>query len=471
MAQITISPVTRIEGHAEVRIHLDDQGNVEHAHFNVVELRGFEKFLIGSAVEEAPRITPRICGICPTSHHIAAAKACDQIYGAEPPETARRLRELMMVGQYVHSHSLHFFMLAAPDFLIGHDGPASERNLIGLVKKMPDVAKSAIEVRKFGQRLTEAIGGKPIHPSTAIPGGISQSLPEEKREKLLEMAKKVQEIAFQGWETARTLLDETDLTFGSVNTAFLGMASNGAFSFTEGPTTILGNDGKVTGSFSGPGYLDHIEEYSENWSYLKFARLKSGQYYRVGPLARLNIVERMGTDQADAALREYRSGYGQFVQPIQTTLAYNIARYVEFLGATEKAVEFLSDPSITGNDIRVPAGAVQNRRGVGIIEAPRGTLIHDYTVDDRGFIEKCNLIVATCQNNYAMDRGVEDVARKVVKNGALADDAANRIEMVIRAYDPCISCATHAIGRMPLSIELIRKKTMSRLKRETHNRV
>ncbi|KQC05643.1 MAG: F420-nonreducing hydrogenase [Methanoculleus sp. SDB] len=464
MTRITISPVTRIEGHAEVRIHLDEQGNVENAHFNVVELRGFEKFLIGSAIEEAPRITPRICGICPTSHHIAAARACDQIYGAEPPETARMLRELMMVGQYVHSHSLHFFMLAAPDFLIGHDVPASERNLMGLVRKMPDIAKSAIEVRKFGQRLTEAIGGKPIHPSTAIPGGISQPLPEDKRLKLLEMAKKVQEIAFQGWETARTLLDETDLSFGSVDTAFMGMASDGAFSFTEGPVTLLGNEGNVTGSFSGPGYLDYIEEYSEDWSYLKFARLKSGEYYRVGPLARLNVVERMGTDLADAALREYRSGYGRFVQ---TTLAYNIARYVEFLGAAEKAVEYLSNPSVTGNDIRVPVGAVQNRRGVGIIEAPRGTLIHDYTVDDRGFIEKCNLIVATCQNNYAMDRGVEDVARRVVKNGALADDAANRIEMVIRAYDPCISCATHAIGRMPLSLELIRQHDMTGKKRDS----
>ncbi|NYT05755.1 MAG: Ni/Fe hydrogenase subunit alpha [Methanomicrobiales archaeon] len=463
MSRITISPVTRIEGHAQVRIHLDEQGNVENAHFNVVELRGFEKFLIGSAVEEAPRITPRICGICPTSHHIASAKACDQIYGVEPPETARRLRELMMVGQYVHSHSLHFFMLAAPDFLIGHDVPAAERNVLGLVKKAPEIAKSAIEIRKFGQRLTEAIGGKPIHPSTAIPGGVSHPLTEEKRQELLAMAKNVQKIASQGWETARTILDGTDLDFGSVRTAFMGMSDNKAFSFSNGPVSILGEDGNLAATYSGEGYLDHIEEYSEDWSYLKFARLKSGSYYRVGPLARLNIVDRMGTDAADAALREYRSAFGNVVQ---TTLAYNIARYVEFLAASEKAVEYLSNPDITKTETRTPVGQVQQHRGIGIIEAPRGTLIHDYTVDDRGFIQKCNLIVATCQNNYAMDRGVEDVARRVVRNGTLADDAANKIEMVVRAYDPCISCATHAIGRMPIALELVEKTQFYSLKKE-----
>jgi F420-non-reducing hydrogenase large subunit len=457
MTTIKIDPVTRIEGHAQVRIELNDQGGVENAHFNVVELRGFEKFLIGAAVEEAPRITPRICGICPTSHHIASAKACDQIFGVEPPVTGRKLRELLMLGQYIHSHSLHFFMLAAPDYLIGHDAPAGERNLLGIVKRSPDIARRAIEVRKFGQRITEAVGAKPIHPSTAIPGGISAPLADAKRVELLEMAKTTLAIARDGWEIARNLLDGTDLAFGAVETAFMGMTRGGTFTLYDGEVQVAAADGSSAGSFSGPEYLSHIEEYSEKWSYLKFARLKNGAYYRVGPLARLNLVREMGTGAADAALREYRETFGSTVQ---TTLAYNIARYVEFLACCERAVELLSDPQVCGTETRTPVQGVKNRQGVGIVEAPRGTLIHDYRVDADGFIERCNLIVATCQNNYALDRGVEDVARRVVKDGSLTPDAANRIETVIRAYDPCISCATHAIGRMPIKIELVTKNNI-----------
>lgn len=454
MKEITINPVTRIEGHARVRINLDDSGSVNNAHFEVVELRGFEKFMIGAAVEEAPRITPRICGICPTSHHLAAAKACDEIFGAAPPATGKRLRELLMTGQFIHSHSLHFFMLAAPDFLVGHDAPAAERSVLGLVKKSPDVAKKAIEVRKFGQRLTEAIGGKPIHPSTCIPGGVSHPLPEAKRQELLEMGRKSLEIAKEGWNIAKTMLDQTDLSFGAVDTAFMGMSDSGRFSAYDGEVSVIGKDGSPISAFSGTGYLDHIEEYSEDWSYLKFSRLKGGDYYRVGPLARLNVVKEMGTPEADVALAEYRSTFGEFTQ---TTLAYNMARYIEFLSCCEKAVEYLSDSSICSDDVRSPVSGVAKSRGVGIVEAPRGTLIHDYTVDEEGFITDCNLIVATCQNNYGMDRGVEDVARKVVSNGVLSESAANRIEMVIRAYDPCISCATHAIGQMPIDIELVRE--------------
>ncbi|ADN37461.1 nickel-dependent hydrogenase large subunit [Methanolacinia petrolearia DSM 11571] len=455
MKEITINPVTRIEGHARVKINLDDSGNVDNAHFEVVELRGFEKFMIGAAVEEAPRITPRICGICPTAHHIAAAKACDEIFGAAPPATGKKLRELLMVGQFIHSHSLHFFMLAAPDFLIGHDAPAAERSVLGLVKKAPDIAKKAIEVRKFGQRMTEAIGGKPIHPSTCIPGGVSHPLAESKRLELLEMSKKSLETAREGWSIARTILDQTDLSFGAVDTAFMGMSDNGRFSAYKGEVNVVGKDGSPVSAFSGADYLNLIEEYSEDWSYLKFSRLKGGDYYRVGPLARLNIVKEMGTPEADAALTEYRSTFGEFTQ---TTLAYNMARYIEFLSCCEKAVEYLSDPSICGGDVRTPVSGVSKLRGVGIVEAPRGTLIHDYSVDEEGFITDCNLIVATCQNNFGMDRGVEDVARKVVSGGSLSESAANRIEMVIRAYDPCISCATHAIGQMPVDIELVRRK-------------
>jgi len=454
MKEITISPVTRIEGHAGVRIYLNDQGEVDSAHFQVVELRGFEKFLIGAAIEEAPRITPRICGICPSAHHLAAAKATDRIFGVEPPATGKKLRELLSVGQFVHSHALHFFMLAAPDFILGHDAPAEERNVIGLARHSPDLAKKAIAVRKFGQRLTEAVGGKPIHPANALPGGMSTPLTEGKRAELATMADEALQVAREGWEIARGLLDGVDTDIGAVRTGFLGMANQGVYSTYEGPVTMLGPNGERIGSISGQDYVNSIEEYSEDWSYLKFARFKGGDYYRVGPLARLNIVEKMGTEHADAALAEYRERFGTVTQ---AALAYHLARYIEFIASCERAVELLSDPGITGSDIRTPAGAVVNQRGVGIIEAPRGTLIHDYTVNESGIIERCNLIVATCQNNYAMDRGVEDMARRVVENGALTEAAANRIEMIIRAYDPCISCATHAIGKMPLKIECIRR--------------
>jgi F420-non-reducing hydrogenase large subunit len=454
MSEISISPVTRIEGHAAVRIQLDEKGTVTGAHFNVVELRGFEKFLIGAAVEEAPRITPRICGICPASHHLASAKAVDQIFGAEPPATGKKLRELLLCGQYIHSHALHFFMLAAPDFLIGHEAPAEERNVLGLVKKAPEIAKNAIEVRKLGQRITEAVGGKAIHPSNAVPGGMSRALEEEQRTALLAQATAGVVIAEAGWEIAKTRLDKTDLAFGTVETGFAGIANNGRFSPYDGPVQVVGKNRAPIGSYTGADYLRFIEEYSEKWSYLKFCRLNGGQHYRVGPLARMNLCTTMGTPLADAALAEYRTKFGPFVQ---ATLAYNVARYVEFLGTCERAVELLGDPTICGKDVRTPVAGVKARRGIGIVEAPRGTLIHDYTVNEQGFIEKCNLIVATCQNNYAMDRSVEDVARRVVQRGALTPAAANRIEQVIRAYDPCISCATHAIGKMPIRIELEKK--------------
>ncbi|NLZ30851.1 MAG: Ni/Fe hydrogenase subunit alpha [Methanomicrobiales archaeon] len=453
MKEITISPVTRVEGHANVKIFLNEQGAVDSAHFQVVELRGFEKFLIGAAIEEAPRITPRICGICPSAHHLAAAKATDQIFGTEPPATGKRLRELLNIGQFIHSHALHFFMLAAPDFILGYDAPAEERNVIGLARHSPEIAKKAITVRKFGQRLTEAVGGKPIHPANALPGGMSMPLTEGKKAELVTMADEALTIAREGWDLARGLLDGVDTSVGAVETGFLGMTRHGIHSTYEGPVAVLGPDGGRVGSFTGKDYTDFIEEYSEDWSYLKFSRFKGGGYYRVGPLARLNVVEKMGMEHADAALTEYRQRFGTVAQ---ATFAYHLARYIEFLASCERAVDLLSSPGITGSDVRVPVGQVVNRRGIGIIEAPRGTLIHDYTVSESGLIERCNLIVATCQNNYAIDRGVEDMARRVVENGSLTEGAANRIEMIIRAYDPCISCATHAIGQMPLRIELIR---------------
>ncbi|HTY52817.1 MAG TPA: Ni/Fe hydrogenase subunit alpha [Methanomicrobiales archaeon] len=452
MSEIRITPVTRLEGHAQVRITLNAQNQVERAHFNVVELRGFEKFLIGAAVEEAPRITPRICGICPTSHHLASVKAVDAIFGVQPTETGRKLRELLNHAQYVHSHALHFFMLAAPDFLVGHDAPAADRSVIGIAKKAPELAKKAIEVRKLGQRITEAVGGKPIHPSNAVPGGMSRPLDEAARGSLLAMAKGGLAIAKEGWEVAKTMMDGTDLSLGLVETGFMALTKDKKYSPYDGTVEIIGKDRSPLGTFTGADYVKYIEEFSEDWSYLKFTRLTNGTFYRVGPLARLNICTSMGTPLADAALKEYHAKFGELVQ---APLAYNLARYVEFLASCERVVELLEDPAIAGTDIRAPVSGVKARRGVGIIEAPRGTLIHDYTVNEKGFIEKCNLLVATCQNNYAIDRSVEAVAKPLVQDGKLPEAAANRIEMVIRAYDPCISCATHAIRSRAWPVELV----------------
>jgi F420-non-reducing hydrogenase large subunit len=276
---------------------------------------------------------------------------------------------------------------------------------------------------------------------------MSRALDETARGNLLAMAKGGLAIAQEGWDVARTMMDGTDLTLGMVETGFMAMTKDRKYSPYEGTVEIIGKDRSPLGTFTGADYTQHIEEFSEDWSYLKFTRLSNGTFYRVGPLARLNICASMGTPLADAAFKEYRAKFGEMVQ---APLAYNMARYVEFLASCEKVVELLQDPGITGTNVREPVTGVKARRGVGIIEAPRGTLIHDYTVNEKGFIERCNLLVATCQNNYAIDRSVEAVARPLVKNGVLSEAAANRIEMVIRAYDPCISCATHAVGRMPV---------------------
>jgi F420-non-reducing hydrogenase large subunit len=282
---------------------------------------------------------------------------------------------------------------------------------------------------------------------------MSRALDEAGRANLLAMAKGGLAIAKEGWEIARTMMDGTDLTLGTVETGFLAMTKDRRYSPYEGTVEVIGKDRAPLGTFLGEDYTKHIEEFSEDWSYLKFTRLKNGTFYRVGPLARLNICTSMGTPLADAALKEYRAKFGETVQ---APLAYNLARYVEFLASCERAVELLQDPAITGTNVRTPVAGVKAGRGVGIIEAPRGTLIHDYTVNGQGFIERCNLLVATCQNNHAIDRSIEGVARSLVKDGTLPEPAANRIEMVIRSYDPCLSCATHAIGGRAWPIEILR---------------
>ena len=449
MKQITIAPLTRIEGHAQVNIVVDDKGEVADAHFSATELRGFEKFLEGAAIEEAPRITPRICGICPTVHHLAAAKAVDEIFGAAVPPTAHDLRELLIAGQYISSHALHLFFLAMPDFLLDGATPAT-RNVVGLAKASGSLAGMAIEARKIGQRITEETGGKPIHPVSAVPGGMSFALAEPKRAELEAYAKRAVEIGKTAWPLVVSELEKKKdlLGLGAVTTDFLATTAGGKFEAYDGTLRMVGADGAPLGEFPAKQYADYIEETAETYSYMKFTRLKKGSgFYRVGPLARVNAVDAMGTPEADRMLAEFRSRFGR--TPQQPFL-YHAARVIELTAVAERALAILQGPGITDRNVRAETGGVKSTRGVGIVEACRGTLIHDYTVDARGYITRANFIVATGHNNRAIDRGVFEASKKLVHGGSADEATLNKIEMVVRAYDPCVSCATHTIGRLPL---------------------
>ncbi|MCD1295940.1 Ni/Fe hydrogenase subunit alpha [Methanocella sp. CWC-04] len=456
MKKLTISPITRIEGHASVTVNLDDKGEVSGAHFHATELRGFEKFLEGAAVEEAPRITPRICGICPTAHHLASAKAVDEIYGAQITATAHKLRELLLAGQLISSHSLHLFYLGMPDFILGPDSNPALRNVAGLVKANRDLAKMAIEARKIGQRITEDVGGKAIHPVSAVPGGMSFTISPEKKNELEGFAKRSVEIAKASWDFVLPKFEEySDLVnnVGIVQSDFIGLTKDGKFDPYDGNIRAVGADGAQLCEFPGKDYASYIVERAEPYSYMKFTSLKKGSgFYRVGPLARINVVDSMGTPEADRMLGEFRAKFGRIAQQ---PFLYHLARVIEYMAISEKALSILADSSVCEKNIRNATGAVKNTKAVGVVEAPRGTLIHDYTVNDQGFITKANLIVATGHNNDAIDKGVLQAARKLIHGEDVSEGVLNRIEMVVRAYDPCVSCATHAIGRMPIMLRVV----------------
>ncbi|RJS48936.1 MAG: Ni/Fe hydrogenase subunit alpha [Methanobacterium sp.] len=469
MKQIEISPVTRIEGHAKITVQIDDAGNVSDAHFHVMEIRGFEKFLEGAAVEEAPRITPRICGICQTAHHLAAAKATDEVFGLQPPETAQRLRELMLLGQYIHSHSLHFYFLGAPDLVMGPESDPALRNVLGILKSKPDLAMMAIKTRKIGQEITALVGGKPISPVTAIPGGQSKGITAEERDKILSKAKEAIGLIGQGIEVAKPLFEEyseTVETLGPVETSFGALTNGGNLEFYDGPVKIMDKEGSSIHEFAASDYLDYIEEKVQPWSYLKFPYLKQIGFpegnYRVGPLARLNVVDTVPTEIAADLFAEYKEKYGI----AQNTLLYHYARLIELMYAAERSVQILEDDTIIGTDIRNGLSgplmtkeeakeSSETKRGVGMIEAPRGILIHDYETDGAGFINRANLIVATGQNNLSMDIGVRETAKEMIKGEEVSEGLKNKLEMIVRAYDPCLSCATHAIGEdSPLEVDI-----------------
>jgi len=466
MKTITIYPVTRIEGHAKITINLDDDGNVADTFVNVVELRGFEKFCIGSPVEELPRIVTSICGVCPWSHHLASAKANDVVFGVSPPPAGRKLRELCNAVAYTEEHILHFFFLAGPDYVMGPDSDYSVRNVFGIAQANPDLGKKVVRNRHLGSQMLNIISGKSIHPVTAVPGGFSKPLTEDERQKLIPMANEVLEFAKFAMAFAKESIFpkylDTVKTVGVINTGFLGtVTADGTLDLYEGKARLMKSDGSYQ-EFSYDQYTDHIGEHVEPWTYMKFPYAKEwGDFsmdidnpsgiYRTNSLARINVCDKISTPLAQAELEEFREKFGQ---PFQLTLLYNWARLIELLYNAEKANELLEDPEITSPETRVPV-TPRAARGIGCVEAPRGTLIHDYETDENGLITDINLIVGTTHNNAPINMSVKQAAQTLIKDGNYDEGILNKVEMAIRAYDPCLSCATHKLdGSIAVKLEI-----------------
>ena len=458
---IEIKPITRIEGHGKVTLHLDEKGNVSRAHFNVLQLRGFEKFCEGRVFWEMPLITERICGICPVSHHLASAKAGDAILGVEIPPTAKMLRELVHMAQFVQSHALHFFHLASPDLIFGMDADPAIRNVIGLIGANPELAKKAVWLRSFGQSIIESLGSKKVHPNFAIPGGVNTSLSSTSRDDFLGKVDEAIGIFQLGIDLIKDFQEkqkEIVASFASFPSEYLGLVDpEGNMELYDGKMRLLDGKGFVLeDQVDGSEYLSIIEETVEDWSYMKFPCYKKMGYpagiYRVGPLARLNVSDGITTPLASREFAEFKKlGNGGMVEG---SLYYHYARLIEGLYAAEKLRDLLQNDEICSTEIRV-SSSKYNDEGVGILEAPRGTLIHHYWVDSSGTIRKSNIIVATQNNNLAMNRAIYLVAREYVKADQLTEGMLNRVEVAIRCYDPCLSCATHALGQMPLVVQLV----------------
>jgi NAD-reducing hydrogenase large subunit len=457
--KIVIEPVTRIEGHAKVTIHLNDSGAVDRAILHVNEFRGFEKFCEGRLFFEMPLITERICGICPVSHHLASAKACDQIIGVDPPRPAKLLRELMHMGQIIQSHAMHFFELAGPDLLLGFDSDPATRNVVGVYQLDPQLAAKGIRLRQFGQQIIAALGERRVHPNFAVPGGVHSPLHAQAREKILSELPQMQQTMQDGIAVCRAWIEKHSddvRRFASFATSYLGLVDReGAVQLYDGTVRLVDSNRKLIRDFEGQNYLDHIAERVESWSYLKFPYYKAQGWpagvYRVGPLARLNVASHMTTPAAQEQYQFFHQLAGGKV--VEGTLCYHFARLVEGLYALERVRQILEDREVLSTDV-LTAGKVTNRQGIGVLEAPRGTLLHHYWVDEHGQLERVNLIVATGHNNYAMSRAVEEVAKTYIDPKNVTEGALNRIEAAIRAYDPCLSCSTHAVGKMPLVVEV-----------------
>lgn len=468
--RITIDPVTRIEGHAKITIYLNDTGQVTDARFHVTEFRGFEKFCVGRPLWEMPGITARICGICPVSHLLASAKAGDRILATSVPLAAVKLRRLMNLAQIIQSHALSFFHLSAPDLLLGMDSDFQKRNVFGLIAAEPELARGGIRLRQFGQEIIEILGGRKIHPSWAVPGGVRNPLSQEGRSHIQSRIREVRTTILDALGRLKSLLQDYEKetqTFGNFPTLFMGLVTaDGLWENYDGYIRFVDSAGNIIADKLNPTrYHEFIGEAVESWSYLKFpyyrpsgypqandrCRLDSG-IYRVVSLARLNICSHIGTPLADLELREFRDrGNGT----VLSSFFYHYARLIEILAWIEQIEILLDDPGLLSNRLRADAG-VNQLEGVGCSEAPRGTLFHHYQVDENGLIEKVNLIIATGQNNLVMNRTVAQIARHFIHGAAIPEGMLNRIEAGTRAFDPCLSCSTHAVGQMPLHVQLVR---------------
>ena len=460
--RIIIDPVTRIEGHAKISIYMDDAGNVADAEFHVVEFRGFEKFCEGRPYTEMPGITQRICGICPVSHTLASAKAGDALMAVSIPPAADKLRRLMNLGQIIQSHALSFFHLSAPDFLLGWDSPQAQRNVFGLIASNKELARAGIRLRQFGQEIIEILGDKKIHPMWAGPGGVRSALSSEGRAKIrawLPEAYATTKVAFDLWQKTMETHQREIQIYGNFPSLFMGLvASDGTWEHHGGKLRFKDSSGSIIADqIDALNYADYIGESVQGNSYLKSPYYKPLGFpegiYRVGPLARLNVCEQMGVPQADAELKKFKKfGHGA----VTSSFLYHYARLIEILACIEYVERYMDDAELSSDYLRADAG-INNLRAVGVSEAPRGTLFHDYTVDRNGLLQKVNLIVATGQNNLAMNQTVAQIARHYVheKNQQISEPMLNRVEHGIRCYDPCLSCSTHAVGQMPLHVQLI----------------
>jgi F420-non-reducing hydrogenase large subunit len=473
MKHIAIDPITRLEGHGKIDIFLNDSGEVENCYFLIPELRGFERFCIGRPVEEMPRITTRICGVCPEAHHMASAKACDAVYHVQPPRTGRKLRELLYNVFFAGDHTLHFYALGGPDFVVGPDAPAAQRNILGVVAKVGvEIGKKVIQMRAHHSEIMQLLGGKKIHQVTSLPGGVSKGLTEAERDsvetRILEMVEFAKFTLKVFDDIVLKNKGYVDLIFSdtySLKSYSIGLVDDqDRVNFYDGKVRVVDPSGKEFAKYSPDEYLDNIAEHVEPWTYLKFPYLKKVGWkgfvegsesgvYRATPLSRLNAADGMPTPLAQAEYERMYSTLGG--KPAHATLATHWARVIELLCATELALELVRDPEITGTDIRTIPTKTPTE-GVGIVEAPRGTLTHHYVTDERGILKKVNLIVGTTNNHAPISMSIKKAAQGLIKGGVdITDGMLNKIEMAFRAYDPCLACATHAIGQMPLEIRII----------------
>jgi F420-non-reducing hydrogenase large subunit len=473
MKEINIDPITRLEGHGSVSIFLDEQGEVENAYLKIPELRGFEVFCKGRPAELMPILTTRICGVCPVAHHLASAKALDAAFDVEPPSAGKKLRELLYMGYIIYDHTLHFYYLGGPDFIVGPDAPPDKRNILGVIEKAGlDVAKEVIKHRAYGQKITEIIGGKATHPVCGLPGGLSKPLSEEDRLSILEMASSVIKFAQFSLQLFHDLvlgdpryLEMIKSDAYTMRTYYMGLVdAENHVNLYDGQVRVVDPSGKEFLKFEAKDYAQHLMERSEQWTYAKLPYLKKVGWkgfidgedsgiVRVGPLGRLNAADGMATPLAQA---EYERMFQTLGKPAHGTLVFHWARLIELLYAAERAVELASDPEITSPEVRNMPG--EPGKGVGIVEAARGMLVHDYRLDQEALVQNVDMIVATTFNYPAICMSVRDAAKGLIHNGQVDQGVLNKVEMAFRAYDPCFGCATHfAVGQMPLEINVYDK--------------